>query len=127
MKSVGRWLVLLGLILMASPLNAAEAIPDGLSVVSVSVFPERVELSGPFATTQLLVTGQLESGETIDLNRMSTLHGESQVVSVTDNRMVRAKANGRDALHFSAGGFDVKVDVEVSGYDEEQDVHDELE
>ena len=122
MKSVGRWLVLLGLILMASPLNAAEAIPDGLSVVSVSVFPERVELSGPFATTQLLVTGQLESGETIDLNRMSTLHGESQVVSVTDNRMVRAKANGRDALHFSAGGFDVKVDVEVSGYDEEQDV-----
>ena len=122
MKSVGRWLVLSGLVFFSRGLSAEETIPEGLKVVSVSAMPETIELSGPFATAQLLITGHLESGEQIDLNRMSKLHGDTRVASVSDTRLVRARANGRETLHFTAAGFDVNVDVVVTGYDGQQEV-----
>ncbi|MCA9211677.1 MAG: DUF1549 domain-containing protein, partial [Planctomycetales bacterium] len=116
MKSVGRWLTLIGLLSSATCGFATEQIPDGLKVVSVSVAPEEVTLAGPFATAQLSITGNLETGEQIDLNRMSTLEGNPTVVDITDNRLLKSKSNGSETLHFHAAGFDVTIDVEVTDF-----------
>lgn len=121
MISVGRnWVW--ALVTLASSAFTAERIPDGVEVVDVSVTPERIELANPYVAAQLLITGHLETGEQIDLTRISMLHGESSVVEVTENRLVRPKSNGSETLQFSAAGFDVNVNVEVSGVGDEPSV-----
>jgi hypothetical protein len=57
-------------LLLALPLSLpgeeeqhAETLPEGLTITSVSFFPETVELTNPYASRQLLLSGTLETGE----------------------------------------------------------------
>ena len=47
-----------------------EALPNGASLVSLEVLPKEIRLNNRFDYAQLLVTGKLTSGETIDVTRM---------------------------------------------------------
>src|SRR5262249_58057420 len=51
----------------AAPEPAREQLPDGAKVLKLEVRPAAVKLTGPFAYSQLLVTAQLDGGETADV------------------------------------------------------------
>src|SRR4051794_24782312 len=77
-----------------------ESLPAGLKVTSIEARPAVVELKHKFDYRQLLITGKLQSGETVDLTRMAKASQESSAVSITPDGLVRAKADGGDKLTF---------------------------
>ena len=92
----------------------AEILPRNLKVISLEAYPDQVNLDNPFAYRQLLLTGTLKTGESVDLTRMATLESNPKSVSVSDNGLVRPLTNGSDQLIFRFGKFKVRVPVKVS-------------
>src|SRR5688572_332940 len=78
--------------------NAQEALPEGLKVVSIEVFPPSIELKHRFEYRQLFVTGKLESGESADLTRLAKLGGSPAFVAVSPSGLVRPVADGEEKL-----------------------------
>src|SRR2546421_1112644 len=74
--------------------TAAEQLPPGASVVAVEARPGKVELTHKLDYRQLLVTGKLDSGETVDLTRMGKASVDSAAASVSAEGLVRAKEDG---------------------------------
>src|SRR5690348_11829475 len=68
-----------------------EKVPDGLRVVSIEARPESLALKHKFDYRQLLVTGKLETGETVDLTRLAKATVKGSAVTVSDDGLVRAK------------------------------------
>lgn len=93
----------------------AEELPPGLTVVSVSVQPESVDLAHRFDYRQVLITGVLDTGETADLTRLAKLAQPAQFVSIDDHGLVRPKADGQEQLTFTFGQFSVNLPVKVAG------------
>jgi hypothetical protein len=93
----------------------AEKLPDGLNVVAIEVRPAAVELKHKFDYRQLLVSGKLSTGETVDLTRMATPAQSGTAVSVSSDGLVRAKADGSEQITYTYGGHSVVVPVTVSG------------
>lgn len=91
-----------------------EKLPASLKVKSIAAQPTSISLAGPHAYRQVLITATLESGETADLTRLVELIGEPKAVSVTANRLVSAKADGKEELAFRYGDLEVKIPVEVT-------------
>ncbi len=81
-----------------------EVLPKGASLASLEVVPKEIRLTNRFAYIQLLVTGKLASGETIDVTRMVEPSVSSEIVEVTRSGLVRPKADGKAKLAASAGG-----------------------
>ena len=117
MKRITLALVLLGLgaSFSLAEEKAKERIPDGLSVQHVTVSPEAAELTTPFTYRQLLITGELASGETVDLTRLATLESEPKTVTVSPGRKISPQANGAETLVFRYGQHEVRVPVKVTG------------
>jgi hypothetical protein len=95
-----------------------EQLPEGLKVVAIEVRPAAVELKHKFDYRQLLITGKLESGETVDLTRMASAAQDGDAVSVSSDGLVRAKSDGSSRLKFAFAGQSVEVPVTVSGASE---------
>ncbi len=93
----------------------AEKLPDGLNVVSISAQPASVELAHKFDYRQVLVTGKLDSGESVDLTRMAKPSQSGAAAAVSSDGLVRAKADGSDQVVFTYGSLSVAVPVAVSG------------
>jgi hypothetical protein len=89
-------------------------LPSGAQVVSVEVFPESIELTGPYAYRQVLILGTLDSGETIDLTRLAKWNGQSDHVKVTPEGIVRPLAEGSDALRFRYADQELVIPYTVS-------------
>jgi hypothetical protein len=94
---------------------ATEKLPDGLKVVAIEARPAAVELKHKFDYRQLLITGKLETGESVDLTRMATAASSGAAASVSNDGLIRAKADGTDQVTFTYGGLSVAVPVTVSG------------
>jgi hypothetical protein len=94
---------------------AAEKLPDGLNVVAITAQPAGVELKHKFDYRQVLVSGKLDSGETVDLTRMAKPSQSGAAVSVSNDGLIRAKADGSDQVTFTFGSHSVAVPVTVSG------------
>src|SRR5688572_20784561 len=94
---------------------AAEKLPDGLNVVAIEVRPAAVELKHKFDYRQLLVSGKLSTGETVDLTRLATPSQSGAAATVSNDGLVRAKADGSEQVTFTFGGHSVAVPVTVSG------------
>src|SRR4051812_47900976 len=84
--------------------SAAEKLPTGLKVVSIEAKPAAIELKHKFDYRQLLISGKLQSGETVDLTRMAKVVEEAPAVTVSADGLVRAKADGAGKLKFSFEG-----------------------
>ena len=56
--------------------------------------PSVVKLHGPYDYTQLLVTGQLDNGLSIDLSRMAKYTAAGEVAKVSLAGQVQAKKDG---------------------------------
>jgi hypothetical protein len=93
----------------------AEKLPDGLNVVAISAQPAAVELRHKFVYRQVLVTGKLDTGETVDLTRIANPSQSGSAVTVSSDGLIRAKADGSDQVTFTHGSLSVTVPVTVSG------------
>ena len=73
-------------------------LPKGASSSALEVQPKEIRLTNRFAYVQLLVTGQLDSGETIDVTRMVEPTLSSAIADVTRSGLVRPEADGKATL-----------------------------
>lgn len=112
--------LLAALAALASPAVAQEKLPDGAKVTKIEVRPAKVELSGPFAYSQLLVTATLDSGETVDATRVATIT-LPKFVSHTAG-LVRPTADGTGEIAVSLAGQTVKVPLTAKGFKDESAV-----
>ncbi|MCA9150452.1 MAG: hypothetical protein KDA92_14170, partial [Planctomycetales bacterium] len=92
-----------------------ETIPTGVEILGIRTWPEQVELRAPWDVAQLLITGEIESGQQIDLTRMATCTSASDVVSVDEGGRIRPVRNGQQALSFEVAGRTASVVVTVNG------------
>ncbi|HZY89436.1 MAG TPA: DUF1549 domain-containing protein [Gemmataceae bacterium] len=103
-------------------LRGQDKLPPGAQVVKIDVFPNRVELKNPFAYTQLLLTGQLPSGERIDVTRSAKIEAPPKLLRVSPTGQARPVADGEGVLKVSLGGLSVSVPVKVTGQKEKYEV-----
>jgi hypothetical protein len=72
--NLSRYLPAITLLLSIPALAPAqEKLSDGAKVTKLDVRPTKVELSGPFSYSQLLVTATLDNGETADVTRIAKI------------------------------------------------------
>src|SRR5262249_41082980 len=79
-------------------------LPPGLKVVKVEAQPAVVTLKGPFDYVQLLLTGQLETGERIDVTRAAKIDAPGNLVRVAPTGLVRPAGDGAGGLKCHVGG-----------------------
>ncbi|MFO0823869.1 MAG: DUF1549 domain-containing protein [Gemmataceae bacterium] len=101
--------------------SAQEKLPDGAKVTKLDVRPTQIDLTGPFAYSQLIVTATLNNGETLDATRIAQLTSPKELVTVT-NGLVRAASDGKSDIAVSLDGQAVKVPVTVSGFKSEKPI-----
>ena len=82
---------------------------------SLQVQPDKLTLSGPRATAQLVVTGVYADGTVRDLTHFADirLDGADVLVGIDDERFITAKKNGASTLAISAGKQSIKVPIVV--------------
>jgi hypothetical protein len=102
-------------ILLGTAARADEKLPDGAKLVKIEAHPASVALKTPFEYAQLILTGQLENGERIDVTRMAAIEKPEGVVKITPTGQVRPVADGDGQLKVSLAGQTVAVPVKVSG------------
>jgi hypothetical protein len=93
----------------------AEKLPDGRSLVRIEATPASIELKHPYGYRQLLLTGELDSGERVDVTRLVEAQVPETIVSLSPNGQVRAKADGSGEIKFTLNGQTAVVPVAVSG------------
>ncbi len=92
-----------------------ETLPEGARLVAIEVQPSNVELIGKFAYNQLLVTGQLESGDRIDITRMVEPQFSANVAHLSRSGVITPAADGQGILELRLAGQKAEVPVTVSG------------
>jgi hypothetical protein len=102
------------LIAFAAPAPAQEKLPAGAKVTKLDVRPAKVELDGPFAYAQLLVTATLDNGDVIDATRIAQL-GAAKNAGVSAAGQVRPLADGDGEITVALAGASAKVAVTVKG------------
>ncbi|MCE9564537.1 MAG: DUF1549 domain-containing protein [Planctomycetes bacterium] len=97
------------------PSFAQEKLPDGTKVAKLDVRPTQIDLNGPFAYSQLIVTATLNNGETMDATRIATITTKPGLATQT-NGLFRPVADGKDDIAVSLDGQSVKVPLNVTGF-----------
>jgi hypothetical protein len=93
---------------------AEEALPPNARILRLETRPTAIELTTPFAYSQLLVTAHLDGGTTADVTRLVEFDAPS-VVKVSPAGLIRPAADGKGDLTVSLPGVSAKVLVTVSG------------
>ncbi len=92
-----------------------ESLPKGAKLVALKVEPASINLTNRFAYAQVLISGQLESGDLIDVTRMVEMKGTNGIAEVTRSGQVRPVADGRGMLVVTLGGHKAEIALSVSG------------
>src|SRR6184192_4306636 len=83
----------LGVVLGTGPtVRAQEKLPPGAKVVRLEAYPETMSLATAFEFRQLLITAQLDSGDRVDVTRMSRFEMPSKLATVSPTGLVRPVA-----------------------------------
>src|SRR5438046_1178250 len=96
----------------------AEKLPPGTKLVRLEAQPASIELKHPYDYRQLLLTGQLDSGERIDLTRMAHVEVSDPLVKVSPRGLVRPAGDGNGELKLTVADQTVVVPVRVTGQKE---------
>src|SRR6266446_3343245 len=116
-------LILASLVLGAAPASyAQESLPAGMKVASVEAEPSSVALTHPYAYRQILLMGQLQTGERVDLTRMAQVTADAKLVKISPTGLIRPVADGIGAIKFMVAGHTLTVPVSVSGQKKEYPV-----
>jgi hypothetical protein len=122
------WVTAIPLALMLMALAAAqgEELPAGLKVVAIEVRPSAVELQHRFDYRQMLITGKLETGESVDLTRIAKMElsgdNASHIATISDDGQLRPAGNGKLELVVKYGDLSAKVPVHCSGLEQSQTI-----
>ncbi len=92
-----------------------EQLPEGRTLVRIEALPAAVELKHPYDYRQLLLTGELNTGERVDVTRLAEPLAPEAIVSLSPTGIVRPKADGSGEIRFELAGQTVVVPVKVSG------------
>lgn len=98
-----------------SPLAGKETLPEGTAVTALTIQPSSVSLNNAFDYTQLLISGTLDSGDTIDVTRIAELQHDGAIVDITPSGFVKPKTDGTAKLVVKVGAVSVEVPMTVSG------------
>lgn len=99
-----------------------ESLPEGRTVVSLKVAPEKaIHLDNPYRYAQIVVSAELDSGDFVDVTRMVKKEARQGTAVISKTGVVRGVSNGTDQLTFSLSGKTVTIPVKVSGM--EKDFH----
>jgi hypothetical protein len=90
----------------------------------LSVKPDKVTLTGPRASAQLVVTGIYADGSVRDLTHFADvkIDGADPLVAIDGERLITPKKNGTTNLMIGAGGQTAKLAVVVQGLDKPEPV-----
>src|SRR6516225_7857077 len=77
-----------------------EKLPSDAKIVKLVAQPTQIDLKTPFEYTQLVLTGQLDTGEQLDVTRLAKLEAPPQV-QVNATGVVRPLADGSGVLTVS--------------------------
>ncbi len=92
---------------------------ESQQLVSLSIYPANITLNGPMSYNQVLINGELASGEAIDLTRQVDWTLSKTVASVDDRGVVRPNTNGRGTLTASFNGKKAFAKISVNGFKDE--------
>jgi hypothetical protein len=112
------------LLTVASTGNAAPPTDEKEQLALISqptellVQPSRVELVGPHAVQQIVVTGKYADGTVRDLTSLAKISVEhSEILNLANGGFVRGKKNGNSSLKIEAAGKSAQVSIAVSELD----------
>ena len=97
-----------------SPEKQPEENPSNLKITGITVQPTSITLDKKFDTVQLVVTATQEDGSTLDITRTATRSLSADVVSITENGLVRPKLNGQARLTLSLGDHQAVLPIDIS-------------
>jgi hypothetical protein len=108
-----------GIVLVAGlPENASEKVAYIGQPVSLAISPESIQLAGPRAMQQILVTGRYSDGSERDLTNFCDIQAESpELVRITRGGLLRPETAGETKLVIHAGEQSVRVPVVVTEFD----------
>jgi len=95
----------------------SETLPPGRTVTTLSVAPQAIELDGPFAYAQLVVSATLDSGDVVDVTRMVRYELSAPVAAISPTGMITAENDGRAELKLTLGDRVLVVPVSVTRHD----------
>lgn len=95
------------------PSNSTEIAKVVGTPTSIQVLPTEVNLSGPRATRQMLVTGQYADGSIRDLSPFVVMSAESSDLLDIQGSFIRAKKDGKTSLTLKVAGKELKVPVTI--------------
>ena len=102
--------------------RAQEQLPAKLKIVRVEAYPQAIALRNPYEYRQVLLTGQLETGERIDVTRMAQVEADARLVKISPTGLVRPVADGKGEVRFSMAGFKGAMPVQVTGQKQRYEV-----
>jgi hypothetical protein len=102
------------LVACSSPARAQENLPVAAKVTKLEVRPTKIELNGPFAYSQLLVTATLDTGDALDVTRIAKVTAPKHA-AVSGAGQVRPTADGDGDLVVALAGITATVSVTVKG------------
>ena len=91
------------------------ALPASDPLVALQVEPGKVELEHPYDYQQIVVSGQLKSGNTVDVTRLVKTQAGGNLLNISRNLLIRGNQDGKGELTFSLAGQKITVPVEVRG------------
>lgn len=103
-------------------LSSAEALPEGRTLTGIEVSPSAVRLNGPWSYQQLLVTGLLDSGDRVDVTRLSKFTVPDAIGQATPAGQVTASTNAVSAVVVQAGDEVVAVPLIAENRDAQQPI-----
>ena len=96
----------------------AESLPQGATLAALEIQPPKIELVNRFDYVQVVVTGKLSSGDSLDVTRMATLSLSAPIAEISPGGMITPKADGKAVLKLALNDKTVDVPVEVRGFAE---------
>jgi hypothetical protein len=115
MKLTAMLLPLAFLITSGPAAGDTEKLPPRAQLIHLEAHPARIVLTHPYDYRQLLLLGQLETGERIDVMRMARVELANEVASITPRGFVRPVADGDGEVKFTVADQTIVVPIHVSG------------
>lgn len=88
------------------------------ATASLLAFPDTIQLSGPYDSVQLILTGKNPDGISLDWTRSAELVSAPSFVQIDDRRHIKPLKEGQEVLVFRQEGVEIQVPVEVTGLSE---------
>ena len=99
--------------------DGRETLPEGMQLKSLSAYPESITIDRKYGYRQVLLTGELTTGESVDVTRMADVSAPEGLVEITAGRLVRALQDGHGELTFSVGGLSATIPLKINGQSSE--------